>query len=544
MKIIVAVLVLVSACSFAQQTDFNGNIKWSEMFPVSKKILSPDIIGHDGKSIYLSRFLKGKRHLEKYAINTLTLEKSVEAELTYNEKELALVGQFMLGDKPTLLTSFYNKKTKISYLFLQTIDPSSLALSAPKKIAENYASVSFNFMPYNSTYLSSVTSSSLQISENGQFGFAIGNDITAETSDEDIKAGNYNLKGILVGGDGEVVAESKFKMPYSNFITIQTKVADDGGVYMLGYELVTDADAPKRMFGGERMKIGAIHLLVLDVASGEIFTYDPEMEGRQVEMLAFSFSEDGGVNIGGLSSTEGKGVNGSFFMKLDKDFNEVGSTVSEFETDFITASWSEKKKEDLEKKQDKGKNVDEPQMYNYYIDHLISKPDGSCLMLAEQYYVRVVTHTYTTANGGTQTTTTYYYYYNDIIAINYDKNGDLAWKTVIHKKQVSTNDGGYYSSYFVVPDGNDIQLIYNDREINYVDTEGMSGSELKALSRSTIGAKVTLSADGEISKEKLFEFEEGGLRLVPKVCDAAGEDLVFLYARSTKGDKIGVIEFE
>lgn len=540
MKKLAFLFALVSFNLFSQESGFNGEISWSELFPVTKRVLSPDIIGHDDKSIYLSRFLKGKRHIEKYAISTLTLERSVEADLSYQDNDLALVGQFMLGGRPTLITSYYNKKAKISYLYLQGVDPETLVLSTPQKISETYREMNFSF---SSTYTSAAAASSVQVSEDGEFAFSMNADITAETSDEDIKAGKVGFRGVLIGSDGEILEETKFKFPYENFSIIQKKVSNDGAVYILGYESVVDEDAPKRMFGGERRKIGPVHLLVLDVATGEFFAYDPDLKGRDVEMLAFSFSDDGGVNLGGLSSTEGKGVNGSFFMKLDKDFNETGASVSEFETDFITTSWSEKKKEDLEKKQEKGKNVDEPQLYNYYIDHLLSKPDGSCLILAEQYYVRVVTHTYTTANGGTQTTTTYYYYYNDIIALNYDKNGELAWKKVLPKKQVSTNDGGYYSSYFVVQEGNDVHIIYNDRESNYVDTEGMSNAEIKALSRSTIGAKITLDEYGETTKQKLFEFEEGGLRLVPKVCDAAGEGLVFLYARSLKGDKIGTIQF-
>ena len=81
--------------------------------------------------------------------------------------------------------------------------------------------------------------------------------------------------------------------------------------------------------------------------------------------------------------------------------------------------------------------------------------------MAEQFYIRVVTTTTTSANGGTTTTTTYYYY-NDIIALNFDENGELVWKTVIDKYQMSVNDGGYYSSFFTILQGNDINIIYND----------------------------------------------------------------------------------
>ena len=174
---------------------------------------------------------------------------------------------------------------------------------------------------------------------------------------------------------------------------------------------------------------------------------------------------------------------------------------------------------------------------------MIVKPDGTTTLLAEQYYVHVVTTTTTSANGGTTTTTTYYYYYNDIIALNFEENGELVWKTVIDKHQMSVNDGGYFSSFFTILQGNDINIVYNDRESNMVDTEGMSVAEKKKLRRNIIGKRVLLSDDGEQASEKIFEFEEGGLRLVPKVCGAVDENTTFLYARAGSGDKIGLIEW-
>ena len=131
----------------------------------------------------------------------------------------------------------------------------------------------------------------------------------------------------------------------------------------------------------------------------------------------------------------------------------------------------------------------------------------------------------------------------DVIAVNFNAEGEILWKSVIDKYQVSTNDGGYYSSFFSVVDGNEISIIYNDRESNSVDTDGMTKQQKKKLKRKTVGVRVLIDSEGQTSKEKLFEFEEGGLRLVPKICEDADEEMVFMYARGRKGDKLGVIEF-
>ncbi len=54
------------------------------------------------------------------------------------------------------------------------------------------------------------------------------------------------------------------------------------------------------------------------------------------------------------------------------------------------------------------------------------------------------------------------YFVEDIIVMSYDGQGDLAWSDVLHKKQFSQDDGGIYSSFFVMENPSSIRLIYND----------------------------------------------------------------------------------
>ena len=167
------------------------------------------------------------------------------------------------------------------------------------------------------------------------------------------------------------------------------------------------------------------------------------------------------------------------------------------------------------------------------------------MMLAEQYYVREVTRTYTDSQGNTRTTTTYYYYYNNIIAVNFDKNGNYEWKKTIRKHQISTNDGGYYSSYFVVQNGNDVNIIYNDQESSLENKEEASTKVTVTRNKNIIGLQVTVSENGEISKGKLFSFEdENAMRLVPKVCENTGNGLVFLFAKGKKGNMLGTLRVD
>ncbi len=549
-KITLFLILLISvATSFSQDIpEFEGEVSWSELFGVSKKVGSPDILGHDGEFIYLSRYIKRDRFIEKYNIRNLRLEQSMELNLEYKGKELTLINQFMYGETPVLYTSFYNKKTKINHSFIQTINKNTLAVSAPVPVSKTKVPTGKGIMGKVSMSVSGSSggfSGTFLISENKELGF------TKEVEYADQKKKGEALKtistiGRLYDEDLKLLVENNFELPYQSFLIVETKLSNNGLVYMAGYQTSVEEDA-SRVIKRDVTVYGQLEILVLEIESGDIEVLEVAVDDREVKAFTFRVNDDDGVVVSGLIGKEDGGVSGGFYVSYNSNLKETSANFIDFEEDFITQGWSVKTKEKLEKKnkkkKKKGEKETKPTFYDYRIRDLIQKPDGTTTLLAEQYYMRVVTRTYTDSQGNVRTTTTYYYYYKDIIALNFDNDGELVWKSVIDKYQVSTNDGGYYSSFFTVVDDNDINIIYNDRESNSVDTEGMSKQQKKQLKRKTVGVRVLLNEEGATSKEKLFEFEEGGLRLVPKICSDANEDLVFLYARSRKGDKLGVIRW-
>lgn len=542
-------LMCLGAFTFAQDElpEFNGEVNWSEFFEVSKRAGSPDIIGQDGDYVYLTRTIKRDKFIEKYDIRTLRLVKSVELELKYEGKSLNLGGQDMYENSPILFTNFYNTKTKTTYSFVQKVNKSTLTLSKPIVINQTKTPKAKGIranIGMSMTSSAGGLASELLISENGALGF-VTETVYADQEKKNDPLTYLSKTGRLYDENFDVVAENEYELPYDRFTIIQRRLGNDGLVYFAGYETETEIDK-SRILNRENTVYGDLEILVLDVESGDIEVLTVATENREIKNFTIQLQEDGGLVVAGLMGKEEGGVSGGFYARYNALLQEQSMNFVDFDEDFITQGWSERSKKKLEKKQDKEKNKGKkktvPTFYNYKIRDLITKPDGTTTLLAEQYYVRVVTRTYTTANGGTRTTTTYYYYYNDIIALNFDTNGDLVWKTVIDKYQVSTNDGGFYSSFFTVLEGNDINIIYNDRESTTVDTDGMTRREKKDL-RGYVGIRVLLDEVGEQSKEKLFEFEEGGLRLVPKVCESSGEDFAFMYARSRRGDKIGTIQW-
>lgn len=546
-SILLVITTLLFLSNASAQTEFDGEVSWGELIKVSPRSGSPVVIGQDGNSVYIIRYVKSKKFIEKYKLSNLQLEKSVELELEYNGKDLTIKDQFMFGGRPVFFTSFYNKKQKKTYAFLQTINKSNLVVSKPILVSERV-------IPKRNGIIGTIISNNegrssfdnaFILSEDGDFGF-VASAVYPKGEVVDKFTKRIGFKGRLYDTDLGLLIEANFELPHKNFIMEGYKIGNNGLVYIAGYpyEMVED---DSRLIKKNVKELDNLEILVLDPENGDIEVLKIEMD-RDVSNFTFRVESDGGIVIAGLTTKEDEsGISGAFYTRYNAKLQEVGENVFDFEEDFITQGWSSRSKKKLEKKQKKdtrkGQEKTKATLYEYEIRDLIVKDDNTTTLLAEQYYVRVVTRTTSDGNGGTTTTTDYYYYYKDIIAINFDKDGELVWKSRIDKYQVSKNDGGYYSSFFTVVNGNDINIIYNQRESDMVDTEGMTRAEKSKLRRNTVGVNVILADDGSQQKEKLFDFEEGGLRLVPKVCSKAGDDMAFIYARARKGDQIGIIEY-
>jgi hypothetical protein len=546
-QITLLLCVLLSFSSFSQ-ADLSDNVKWSELITLNKKSSAPTVIGQDGQYMYLIRYVKKKKYLEKYSLRKLTLEKSLLFDLAYQGKDLNLLDCFMFDNKPTFYTSHYDKKQSKSTFFIQTINKNSLVISPPKKVSERDVAerkglagllVNNTIGKYGSSMIRS-KSKELGIFWSGK------HELRTKVLKKGEDAGPTNeFVGALYDSDLQLLSEIDVTLPYEQFSTMQIRLGEDGILYLLGYEY--ELEESERLLSNSMHKVaGNMHIIMIDTETGDLESVDVETEEMEIESLRLKLLDKGGMQLVGLSSTAGRGVSGAFAITFDDSFEEINNISHEFETDFITTTWSNRQKKKQEKKNKKadrkGEKKPEPVFYDYFIDYVLEKPDGSTIMLAEQYYVRVVTTTHRTANGGSYTTTTYYYYYNDIIVVNFNKDGEFEWKTLVEKKQTSVNDGGYYSSYFVVQNENDVNVVYNDRESNMDEEEELTKSQAKSLRRKIIGVQVNVNDSGEQTKGRLFEFdEEVNMRLVPKKCEITGEGLAFIYARGRKGDKLGTL---
>jgi hypothetical protein len=250
--------------------------------------------------------------------------------------------------------------------------------------------------------------------------------------------------------------------------------------------------------------------------------------------------------VTGIYGEQGKaGVSGLFYLRANFDKQEVvDEGFEKFGKDFITQDWSDRQKVKAEKREQKGKG--EPQLYNYQMRQTEVLEDGSLVGSMEQYYV-VVTQYSDPRTGSTRTT--YTYYYNDIIAFKVGVNGGFEWLKKINKYQVSTNDGGPYSSYARYSSNGKLSFIFNDHVKNYnekgeyIDSDRPYPANFSKKKNVVAYVELDLS-NGSISRKTFFDRNEISALAVPKLfqVDYTNKEML-LYSVIGRKEKFGILKF-
>jgi hypothetical protein len=337
-----------------------------------------------------------------------------------------------------------------------------------------------------------------------------------------------------------IVSDGEYKLPYDgNLSTIHEHYLSNTGDYFIS--VMEYGEAEKK---GLKSYLNYKAMHILQVTSEGIEDFAINLEGKRVEAMSLNSDNNKIFTITGICGDQGKaGVSGLFFMRCDFGKREViDEGFEKFGKDFITQDWSDREKEKAEKRESKGKG--EPQLYNYVMRQTEVLPDGSIVGSLEQFYIREVTN----YNPQTRTyTTTFYYYYNDIIAYRVGQDGGFQWLKKINKYQVSTNDGGPFSSYARFVDDGKLCLIFNDNVKNY----GENGSLLDSdrLYAANFGKKRNVVAlvevdieDGSHTRKTFFDRSEISALAVPKMFSVDyAEGTVLLYAIYGNKERFGLM---
>ena len=151
--------------------------------------------------------------------------------------------------------------------------------------------------------------------------------------------------------------------------------------------------------------------------------------------------------------------------------------------------------------------------YSFSPSQMILKLDGGIIFLAESY--NVSTESYNSAGFGnygvTSSLTVNFYHYDDVIVLSTDASDSVHWEKVLHKKQQTEGDGGYFSSFFLTVAPTQLILVFND-----------FSSGMAVLSSFSVGA------DGAVDRNEIFNADKKGLLPVPQSCKQVSPNEVIM----------------
>ncbi|MCP4521332.1 MAG: hypothetical protein GY827_06530 [Cytophagales bacterium] len=495
-------------------------------FKQSKKEIFTGIIASDSKAYYAVRVRGSKTFLEEYD-KKLNQARSVELNLREGKRRKTYEFSTELDNKIYIFSSFKNKKLKKKFLFAQSVNKTTLQVNNDtKKIAEidysskKWYSSSGVFLPYLSA-----DSSKLLVQyalpykkrEPQKFGISVFDKSLKKLWSKDIK------------------------FPYGELFSVSSyKVDNEGNVHVLG--IVYD-EVRKSIRGGEANY--RYEILSYYNNGKQQKKYPVKLEGKFLNAMQIAV---GGANqnivcAGFYSNKAGNGVEGTFLVKINKNSKQiVAKKFKKFDLDFITQNMTERQKKKAKKKASKGKGVE---LYQYYLDDLIVKPDGSVYLIGEQYYTRVVTHTTTDANGNMRTSTTTYYYFNDIIVVNFGVSGDVVWTEKIVKRQKTTNDGGQYSSYAYCMEGNNIYFVFNDHVDNLILNDEGDYSYFNTSRKRSALVMVEVGNRGKKKKQVIFQGKkEYRILTKPSSATQVSKNELILLGQSGKKNQLTKLTFK
>ncbi|XOV69259.1 MAG: hypothetical protein ACFHU9_08745 [Fluviicola sp.] len=513
-------LLLATLLIFTVNAKAQGKIEWGDLEKSAGRLLN--VIPDQGDSFYALRRsgnglfgkLEGSYHKNLELINEGKLELKAP-----NGSIASFEAATMVGEKFVVFLS--DRQEGQNLFFMQEYGTNMEPSSEPEELASY--TLESKRRKFQGTF-------NIYQSENRDY-FAVVWTIPGRREEQ----ATYGFK--IYDANLELLNEGEYEVPFQEqFSTINGFYLSDFGDLFVTITEYEESDE-KKLF---RSFTDYVSVHIYHLKGGDIEEMEIDLDGKRVEAISFNSDNDRIFVITGIyGEKEASGVKGLFYLKADfKKQTILDEGFEEFGDDFITSDWSDRAKKKQKRKEEKGK-ASEPTLYSYTMREVHPLEDGSIVGTMEQYYVRVVQNY--NAQTGTWTTTTYYYY-NDIVAYKVGSDGGFEWLAKIDKYQVSTNDGGYFSSYARYVDGEKLVLFFNDNVDNYDEVSGefeMDGSVKSSRvskRKNTVAICEVDLQTGEQKREMYFDRDELGAIVVPKLfnVDYRTNEMLFYAIRGRK----------
>jgi len=503
----------------AQITGEFSSIEWSERNRKSRTTAVRKVLGADDNTAYIVKtrvkyFVKDEILVESHDLNTMRVKKSAVLPLKYKNKKMQFEFIVFFNDRLWLFTSYNNSQRKKNYLMRQEIDTQSLQVIGDLiKVSEISSKSWINRGDFQAVI--SHKKSKLLIFNSPAYNKNAADEFSLTVFDENM----------------EQLWTKNVTVPYKDklFGFEKLVVDEEGNAYV--QSIIYEGKAKKMRMGRPNYSYKIFSYTDLGTTANE---YPVRLDnGRFITDLTFGINRKGNIICGGFYSDENAyTIRGTYFLTIDQQSKAIMSEGTKaFEADFLQAFFSERKAKS-------GK-----ELANYYLDDIILRNDGGALLFAEQYYERVITNPVNTGVGPPQYQTSTRYYYTDIIVISINPDNSIDWATKVPKRHVSTDDGGYYSSYAKVVSNKKIYLVFNDYP---KDIPNLNTNKLVFTLRNGFAALsvVAIAPDGSYEKERLMLNRDEGVTSRPRLSEQVNKNTLIMYGDGFRKYQIGKLTFD
>lgn len=259
-------------------------------------------------------------------------------------------------------------------------------------------------------------------------------------------------------------------------------------------------------------------------------------EGKTIHRIHFEVNKDGNLYFGGFFGNSCCSIDGSFFIKMDGESGEVtSSSAKEFSLELLTQGLSEKKQDKIQQKYEDGAELG---LDNVDFKDFIIRKDGGVVIVGEFYAMNL--------NGKQELETpenASHFNYKDIMVVSVSKEGEIEWSRKILKRQLTTDDGGFMSSFVLAVNNDKLHFVFNDHVKNL---NAQTASDLATYDRSdktSVLTMVSIDPQGNMTREKIISQQELGLEIRPQSCAQVSENELILFGFKKNENQFAKVVF-
>ncbi len=469
--------ILISTFSLGQDV-YSSTLDVGERAKVKGLRDFPIFIGVNDDKIIAFREnenrLANSYFIEEYDPKTLNMVNESKIVFKYEKHNLRSERQIVFGDKNLFFTSYLNKSTSIRHYFMME-HLEGERFSKPILVGSvDWGNVGRGMLTAKNT---TETVLKLAVSENGEK-LAVLTPKVLRSKESDLN----KWETVLYDLDLNLLSEHTFALENKNLFIDKVFLGNDDIIYCSAIESLHKKSNwfthYYTNFTIDNYTGEGYYFMKLNLDSKEVVSRKIELDEAMISSYSMTLL-DQEIYFYGLTASKNtrNAVNGSFLVKL----NNLGEIEYRKMNKFVDAE-----KENSNRLKIIGRNS----FKDFILRDLVKLEDGSLIFLAEQF-------TYTITVSG-QAAGSVEYIFSDIIAISYLENGNYNWMKRIPKRQGSTNDVGYFLSFYSLQKGNSLNLL-----LNYSKKSIESGN--KNIFGRRVLTSIEITSQGQINRTMLSD---------------------------------------